>query len=294
MIALRKISKNVSLLFCNSKSSLKLAEPILTTLPESNTGHDRLSKVDGAIELDAVTFRYDERTPVVIDDLSVKIDVGEFVAIVGSSGSGKSTLVRLLLGFEKPTDGQVLFDGRDIADLDMQDYRKHLGVVMQFGQLLQGSVRDNILAGLSLPDTDILEAARDAALLDDIKAMPMGLSTFIDAATVSGGQAQRILLARTLIRKPKVIILDEATSAMDNHSQAAVTRVLGGLKSTRIVVAHRLSTIASADRILVMKDGKVTEQGTYDELLKAGGEFSQLARAQLVDEPAMLAQQGAG
>jgi ATP-binding cassette subfamily C protein len=195
------------------------------------------------------------------------------VALVGPSGAGKSTVTRLLLGFESPEDGQVLYDGRDLKDLDLTLVRRQMGVVVQEGTILRASILKNIVGSGSHDISAAWDAATSAAIADDIKAMPMGMQTIVDPATVSGGQAQRILLARALVNRPAIIILDEATSALDNESQAIVTQAMKDLKATRIVIAHRLSTIRSADLIIVIVNGVAVEQGTYDELMAMNGEF---------------------
>lgn len=270
-----------------SSATMQIGKPILKSLPESNDGAQRVGQVRGRVQLANVSFKYDSGSPVVLQDVSLTVEPGEFVAIVGPTGAGKSTIVRLLLGFEKPTEGQVLLDGRDVKDLDLVSMRQQMGVVLQNGNVTQASILENILSGLPLPEANAWQAAEEAALADDIRAMPMGMQTRVDSATISGGEAQRILLARALVRKPSIVILDEATSALDNQSQAKVTDGLRNLGATRIVVAHRLSTIRDADRIVVLLDGKIVEQGTFDELLDADGVFAELARRQSVGELAV-------
>ena len=203
------------------------------------------------------------------------------MALVGPSGAGKSTVTRLLLGFESPEDGQILYDGRDLNDLDLTLVRRQMGVVVQQGTILRASVLKNIIGSVSHDIDAAWAAAESAAIADDIKAMPMGMQTIVDPANISGGQAQRILLARALVNKPKIMILDEATSALDNESQAIVTKAMRDLKATRIVIAHRLSTIRSADRIIVISKGVAVEQGTYDELMAMNGVFVRQVERQL-------------
>lgn len=259
--------------------TLELAAPILAAIPEQR-GEDP-GELRGNLELRRVSFRYGLGLPFVLRDVSLSVEEGELVALVGPSGSGKSTVLRLLLGFEKPEAGEVLVDGRELSDLDPVGYRSQLGVVVQDGRIMQASVRDNVLAGESLGDQHVWEALDSAALAEEIREMPMQLETLVDPATVSGGQAQRILLARALLRKPKIIILDEATSALDNESQDRVRESLSALGVTRVVVAHRLSTVERADRIVVLEGGAVTEVGTFAELMDTGGRFSDLAGRQL-------------
>lgn len=234
--------------------------------------------------LNKVSFRYDENAPMVLDDLELQVHPGEYLAIVGSSGSGKSTLVRLLLGFEQPQTGVVSYDGENLRHLDNTAVRRQIGVVLQQGKVFSGNVFTNI--AISRPDLTEKEAwaaAEAAGIADDIRAMPLGMQTILsdDAATISGGQKQRLLIARVIAQKPSILILDEATSALDNLTQKKVTDALAGLHCTRIVIAHRLSTIQDCDRILVLNRGKITEEGTFDELLARGGEFAELVRYQL-------------
>jgi len=214
--------------------------------------------------------------------LSFTVAPGSMVALVGPSGAGKSTVTRLLLGFETPEDGQVLFDGRDLQDLDLSLVRRQMGVVVQEGSILHGSILKNIIGSVSQDIDSAWAAAEGAAFADDIRAMPMGIQTIVDPSNISGGQAQRILLARAIVNKPAIIILDEATSALDNESQAIVTKAMSDLKATRIVIAHRLSTIRSADTIIVIDKGVAVERGTYAELMALGGVFASQVSRQVV------------
>ena len=205
------------------------------------------------------------------------------MAIVGKSGSGKSTLVRLLLGFEDPKRGSVSFDGQDLSELSLPSVRSQMGVVLQNGQLMTGDIYTNIVGTRLLTQEDAWQAAEAAGIAEDIAEMPMGMQTVISegSSNISGGQRQRLLIARALVGKPRLLIFDEATSALDNRSQAIVTKSLDRLRATRIIVAHRLSTIRNCDRIIVMDDGKVAEQGTFNELLEKGGLFSELVKRQV-------------
>ena len=222
--------------------------------------------------------------PPVLENVSVRIAQGEYVAIVGPSGSGKSSLFRLLLGFEKPESGTVFLDGKAIDTLDISAVRRQLGVVLQNGKLATGSLYDNICGGVQLPPELAWEAARLAGLEADIKAMPMGMNTVVSEGvnTLSGGQRQRIMIARAVARRPRILLFDEATSALDNQSQAIVSNSLGNLNVTRIIIAHRLSTVRQADRIIVLVDGKVVQTGSYDELSNTPGMFASFAKRQLL------------
>ncbi len=260
---------------------LRLLHPILTGLPESASHRADPGPMSGAIELRNVVFRYQPDAPIVLDRLSLRVAAGEMVALVGPSGSGKSTVVRLMLGFESPEDGQILIDGRDLSALDLDLVRSQMGVVIQNGQLTRASVLNNILGVAGGAESEAWRAAEAANLADDIRDMPMKMQTIVDPTLVSGGQAQRILLARAMVRSPKVILLDEATSSLDNESQERVSEALDALGATRIVVAHRLSTIRNADRIVVVVAGRVVQQGTYDELIAQSGEFADLVKRQI-------------
>jgi NHLM bacteriocin system ABC transporter ATP-binding protein len=269
---------------------LEMAAPILETAPETNEDKKIIQKLNGSIELDNITFGYSEESPVVIDNLSLKIRKGQYVAIVGKTGCGKSTLMRLLLGFEKPQKGAVYYDGEDISRVDLKSLRKHIGVVLQNGKLFQGNIFSNItIAAPALTLDEAWEAAEMAGIAEDIRAMPMGMHTMISEGSggISGGQRQRIIIARAVASKPKVLMFDEATSALDNLTQKQVSDSLAGLKCTRIVIAHRLSTIKQCDRIIVMDEGKIVEEGTYDELTGRGGVFTELVKRQTLDDGEM-------
>jgi len=253
---------------------------------EAELSHERKSpgELSGTIELSRVTFRYTSSGPPVLENVSFRIGQGEYVAIVGPSGSGKSSLFRLLLGFERPESGTVFFDGKAIDTLDISAVRRQLGVVLQNGKLATGSIYDNICGGVQLPLDHAWEAARLAGLDEDIKAMPMGMNTVVAEGvnTLSGGQRQRIMIARAIARRPRILLFDEATSALDNQSQAIVSTSLGNLNVTRIVIAHRLSTVRQADRIIVLVDGKVVQTGSYAELTNTPGTFANFAKRQLL------------
>lgn len=259
------------------------AQPLVQGVPESDPSHTDPGRLTGKISLDHVTFRYREDGPLILDDVSIQINPGEFVAIVGPSGSGKSTVFRLLLGFETPLSGTIYYDGQDLAGLDIQAVRRQLGVVLQNGRINGGSIFDSLTCGAMVSLEEAWEAARRAGFADDIEIMPMGMHTVVSegGTNLSGGQRQRLLIARSILLKPKIILMDEATSALDNRTQAIVTESLDKLNATRVVIAHRLSTIRNADQIYVVEAGRVVEVGNYEELVKLGGLFSRLVARQL-------------
>lgn len=258
-------------------------KPILEAAPESNANQTNPGSLRGEIELRNVSFRY-QAGPPVLEDVSFVAKPGEFVAIVGPSGSGKSTCIRLMLGFERPETGAVLVDGREIDGLNMHLVRRQLGVVLQNGRPLVGDIFHNIIGSLPLSQEDAWRAARLVGLEEEIRSMPMGMFTFVNQRGVSfsGGQRQRLLLARAVVKSPRILLLDEATSAIDNRTQDLVTRNLSELGATRVVVAHRLSTIRHADRIYVLERGRIVDQGTFDELIVRGGLFTRMAQCQMV------------
>jgi len=259
------------------------ARPILEATPEVSERRADPGALAGRIELDHVSFQYRDDGPNVLDEVTLKIEPGRFVALVGPSGSGKSTLFRLLLGFESPRSGAVFFDGQDLAGLDVQSVRRQVGVVLQNGRITSGSVFDNIVTGTRLSLDDAWAAARAAGFAEEIEAMPMGMHTIVSegGTNLSGGQRQRLLLARALVHRPQVLLLDEATSALDNKTQAIVSESLNRLQVTRIVIAHRLSTVRNADRIYVIDSGRVAEQGSFDELAQNEGLFARLMARQM-------------
>ena len=223
----------------------------------------------------------------VLCDISFTLERGRVLSILGPSGSGKSTLLRLLLGFEKPQKGAIYYDGRDMGTLDLKSLRKRIGVVTQNGKLFQGDIYSNIVISAPyLSVDDAWKAAEIADIADDIRRMPMGMHTVISegAGGISGGQKQRLMIARAVAPNPKVLMFDEATSALDNITQKKVSEALDSLKCTRIVNAHRLSTIKQCDRIIVLDGGKIAEDGTYDELLAKKGYFYELVERQRLDK----------
>ncbi|RVU14977.1 NHLP bacteriocin export ABC transporter permease/ATPase subunit [Methylobacterium oryzihabitans] len=259
------------------------AKPLLQAVPEARGRCGAAPELSGRLAVRDLVFRYRPDGPAILDGVSLRVEPGEFVAIVGASGSGKSTLLRLLLGFEAPTRGTIAYDERDLAALDVRAVRRQLGVVLQNGRIQNGTILDTIRNGLPLPEAQAWEAAHMAGLDDDVRAMPMGLHTFVgeDAGLLSGGQRQRLLIARALVHRPRLLLFDEATSALDNRTQQRVTERLAMLDATRLVIAHRLSTIRQADRIYVLDAGRVVEEGDYARLMQAGGRFRELVQRQL-------------
>ncbi|MFE7614290.1 ATP-binding cassette domain-containing protein [Streptomyces sp. NPDC057496] len=261
---------------------------VITARTEREPGHVQPVELHGEIEIVNASFGYPGQDTPTLDRVSLHARPGQFVAVVGPSGSGKSTLLRLLLGFERPRSGSVLYDGQDLAELDAQAVRRQCGVVLQDSRLFSGTIRENICGANPYSLDQVWEAAAMAGLDEDIRRMPMGLNSLLSfgGGTLSVGQRQRVLIARALIAKPRVLFFDEATSALDNHTQEVVTASTHQLAATRIVIAHRLSTVVNADLILVMDEGRIVQRGTYEELLAdTGGLFHQLARRQLWEQP---------
>ncbi|MGI9424224.1 MAG: NHLP bacteriocin export ABC transporter permease/ATPase subunit [Hyphomicrobiaceae bacterium] len=267
-------------------AALPLAErlmPLIEARPESVASGAESRRLAGRLDIEAVSFRYGPTSPLVLDDLSMTIEPGEFVAIVGGSGSGKSTLFRIILGFETPTRGAAYFDGQDLRQMDQTAVRRQFGVVMQNSRLTTGSILDNVLGSSGLGQAEALTAIRMAGLQDDIAALPMGLQTYISETSggFSGGQAQRLMIARALVGHPRFLLFDEATSALDNRSQAIVSKNIKKMDVTRIVIAHRLSTIRDADRIYVLDKGRIVQQGRFENLMQQDGVFRTLAERQM-------------
>ena len=268
------------------KPILEMAKPIMDAVPEVSEGKLVIDRLSGGIELNNVSFRYNENMPLVVDNLSLKIRPGQYVAIVGATGCGKSTLMRIMLGFEKPRKGAVYYDGKDLSGIDLKSLRRKIGVVMQNGKLFQGDIFSNItISAPQLSMDEAWEAAEMAGIAEDIRRMPMGMHTIISEGSggVSGGQRQRLMIARAIAPKPKILMFDEATSALDNLTQKIVSDSLDKLKCTRIVIAHRLSTIRQCDRIIYLEKGQIVEDGTYDELIAKNGKFAELVERQRLD-----------
>lgn len=277
----------IALTVANIKPVVEMVKPILETVPEVSIGKKVLTRISGSIELSNVSFRYTESMPLIVDNLSLKIRPGQYVALVGKTGCGKSTLMRLMLGFETPQKGAIYYDGKDLNSIDLKSLRRHIGVVMQNGMLFSGDIFSNIIISAPwLTMDDAWAAAELSGIADDIRDMPMGMHTQISEGCggISGGQRQRLMIARAVAPKPRILMFDEATSALDNLTQKAVADSLASLKCTRIVIAHRLSTIKECDRIIVLNEGRVIEDGTYDELIARDGYFAELVARQRLDD----------
>lgn len=266
--------------------ALDMAKPLLEAEPEIAEGKRGLARISGGIELNNVTFRYSDNMPPVLDDITLKIRPGQYVAIAGATGCGKSTLMRLMLGFERPQKGAIYYDGNDLSTVDVKSLRQKIGVVLQDGKLFAGDIYSNItMLAPQLGIDGAWEAAELAGAAEDIRNMPMGMFTIVSegGGGMSGGQRQRLLIARAIAPRPKILMFDEATSALDNLTQKKVSDALDGLRCTRIVIAHRLSTIKQCDRIIVLDKGKIVEDGKYSELIEKKGFFAELVAKQQVD-----------
>ncbi|MBW2603979.1 MAG: NHLP bacteriocin export ABC transporter permease/ATPase subunit [Deltaproteobacteria bacterium] len=259
-------------------------DPIIAAEPELNLIKTHPGNLSGYIEVNNVTFSYQKDGPVILKGISLEAHPGEFIALVGGSGSGKSTLFRLLLGFETPDTGGIFYDGQDLAQLDLDSVRHQMGVVLQNGSLMPGDIFTNIVGASQLSIDDAWRAARRAGMEKDIKAMSMGMFTVVseNAGTFSGGQRQRLMIARAIVNEPKLLLFDEATSALDNTTQSLVSKSVEELNVTRIVIAHRLSTIINSDRIYMMENGKIVQTGNYETLIKQEGPFREQALRQMI------------
>jgi ABC-type bacteriocin/lantibiotic exporter with double-glycine peptidase domain len=259
------------------------SRPILDQVPERPASKSNPGRLSGKVEVSNVVFRYPGDVESVLSGVSFKVEPGEFVAIAGPSGSGKSTLMRLLLGLETPHAGAVLYDGSDMRGLDAQEVRRQIGAVSQRARLASGTIFENIRAATDAARDEVWEAARLAGIADELKALPMGLDTVVTdgGRNFSSGQVQRLAIARAIVKRPALLLFDEATSVLDNNAQAEVSEHLADLAAARIVIAHRLSTIRKAHRIVVLNKGRVAETGTYDELLAKKGLFARLVHRQL-------------
>ena len=263
---LQRITKLVARLL----PEIQLCRPLMEAETETKDAAHVVNNISGRVDIRGLKFRYADDMPLLFDGLNLSINSGDYVALVGPSGCGKSTLMRLMLGLEHPQAGSIFFDQYDISDINLRSFRQFcISICLQDGQLIEGTILDNIIFNSPvLTEEDAWEAARMAALDKDIEQLPLGMKTpiSVDGKGVSGGQRQRILIARALVRNPRILFLDEATSALDNISQHIVTESLAKLKCTRIVIAHRLSTIQKCNRVIVLRDGRVAADGTYEEV----------------------------
>ncbi len=268
------------------KPLIGMLAPIFKTTVETSKNKQIVNKLTGSIEMNNVSFKYKEDMPLILNNVSLKIRAGQYVAIVGKSGCGKSTFMRLLLGFEKPQKGAIYYDNKDINALDLKSLRSKMGVVMQNGKLFVGDIFSNItISAPSATMDEAWKAAEMVGLAEDLKKMPMGMHTLISEGSggISGGQKQRILIARAIVSKPRILLFDEATSALDNITQKIVSDSLNNLKCTRVVIAHRLSTIKLCDRIIMIEDGRIVEDGSYEQLIKINGKFAEFVERQIVE-----------
>ena len=271
--------------FANSLPTFRVLKPVMDFEPENGGDKEVVQQLRGNISLRDVTFRYTESMPPILENLNIEIHKGEYLAIVGRTGCGKSTILRLLLGFETPDHGEILYDGKNLKSLDVTSLRRKIGTVLQNGQAFRGTIFSNIVvAGTDLTEDDAWEAAEIAGIADDIRRMPMKMNTPISDSGrgISGGQMQRLQIARAVASKPTVLYFDEATSALDNVTQKAVTDAIGEMNCTRLVIAHRLSTIQNCDRILCLDQGHIVEEGTYEELMQKNGFFAELVKKQQI------------
>ena len=283
IMALTSIAGQVA----QAKPIVDLIEPILKADPEIDDDRPSVQSLTGAIEVSGVSFRYDENLPYVIRDLSFSVKPGEYVALVGESGCGKSTIMRLLLGFEEPELGSIFYGPHDVRKVNLRSLRRHIGTVLQDSKLFMGDLFSNItISAPSATYDDAWRAAEIAGIADDIRQMPMGMQTLVSegGGGISGGQRQRIMIARAVCGNRRILMFDEATSALDNVTQKHVADSLAALKCTRVVIAHRLSTVRECDRIMVVANGGIAEEGTYEELIARGGYFADLVARQRIEE----------
>jgi ABC-type bacteriocin/lantibiotic exporter with double-glycine peptidase domain len=260
---------------------------IIQAEEESQTTKEYIHRLRGKITVDHLSFQYESATFSCIKDISLEIKPGEKVAFVGESGCGKSTLLKLLLGMERPDQGSISYDDIPMGQINLRSLRRHIGSVFQFSRVIPGTISENILFSSGThSEEDVWKAAEDAAIAEDIRNLPLGLETEItdtNSGGFSGGQKQRILIARAFVSNPSILLLDEATSALDNLTQAHVLESVYKMKSTVIMVAHRLSTVKNCDRIIVFKDGRIEEEGNYEELIQKKGYFAKLVEKQTLE-----------
>ena len=271
--------------FADALPVFRMLKPVMDFAPEIDGKKEVVQRLRGNISLQNVTFRYSERLPPVLENLNIEIRRSEYVGIVGTTGCGKSTIFRLLLGFETPDHGEILYDGKKLSSLDVTSLRRKIGTVLQNGEVFQGTILSNItVSGTNLTEDDAWRAAEIAGIADDIRRMPMKMNTPLpdSGRGISGGQKQRLLIARAVATKPSVLFFDEATSALDNVTQKAVSDAIGEMNCTRVVIAHRLSTVQNCDRILCLDQGHIVEEGTYEELMQKDGFFAELVKRQQI------------
>lgn len=282
--ALSIVSAN-AVSFADALPLLRELKPVMDLEPEVGGQKEVVQRLRGDISIRDVTFRYTERLPPVLENLNLEIHSGEYVGIVGTSGSGKTTIFRLLLGFETPDHGEIRYDGKKLDALDVSSLRRKIGIVMQNGEIFRGTILSNItVGGTKLTENDAWAAAEIAGIAEDIRRLPLKMDTpLLDFGRgMSGGQKQRLLIARAIAAKPAVLLFDEATSALDNLTQKAVSDALGELACTRVVIAHRLSTVQNCDRILCLDRGHIVEAGSYEELMQKHGFFAKLVERQQI------------
>ncbi len=282
--ALTLVSTNASN-FANALPIIRVLKPVMEFEPEIGKEKEVVQKLKGNISMQNITFRYDAHMPPVLENLNLEIKSGDYVAIVGPTGCGKTTIMRLLLGFETAGNGEIFYDGRNLKTLDLTSLRRRIGTVLQSGDIFQGTIFSNItISGGNLSEDDAWEAAEIAGIADDIRRLPLKMNTPLPdgGRGVSGGQKQRLLIARAIATRPSIIFFDEATSALDNVTQKAVSDAIGEMSCTRIVIAHRLSTIRDCDRIYCLDKGRFVEEGSYEELMEKDGFFAGLVRRQQI------------
>ena len=271
--------------FADALPVFNVLRPVMDFEPEIEGQKETVKQLKGNISLRNIFFRYSPDTPPVLENLNIEIHSGEYVALVGMTGCGKSTVLRLLLGLEKPNQGEVCYDGRNLSELDVVSLRRHIGTVLQDGEIFEGTILSNItIGGTGLTEEDAWAAAEAAGIAEDIRRVPLQMNTPLPAGGygISGGQKQRLMIARAIVGKPSVLFFDEATSALDNVTQKAVSDAIGAMHCTRLVIAHRLSTVRDCDRILCLDQGRVVEEGTYEELMQKGGFFAGLVQRQQI------------
>lgn len=271
--------------FADALPVFRMMKPVMDIAPEVSEQKEVVQRLRGNISMRNISFRYDDGMPPVLDNLNLEIHSGEYVALVGATGCGKTTILRLLLGFETPDHGEVLYDGKNLNALDVTSVRRKIGTVLQDGEVLRGTILSNItVSDAGLTEEDAWAAAETAGIAEDIRRMPMKMYTPLpdSGQGVSGGQKQRLLIARAIAAKPAILYFDEATSALDNVTQKSVSDAIGEMACTRFVIAHRLSTVRHCDRILCLDQGHIVEEGSYEELMQKQGFFAEFVKRQQI------------